>query len=192
MKTHEAIKHLLVISASLNAFSNYITPITVTHLTALVWFDRYEICSCYGCHKCYSLFCGQEMQETCLAVLRSFLRVAVDYTFCDCAFVGLTNAVRLCIEIIHSCLWKEFSIHRKSRQGLLGRMSTSFHNLAAVYMMRQRTQEFEQVREYVAALGEKLNSVDKISQHIHKERQGAYVILAHLTLFSVYFSLLGK
>jgi sorting nexin-7/30 len=65
----------------------------------------------------------------------------------------------------------EFSIHRKSRQGLLGRMSTSFHNLAAVYMMRHRTQEFEQVREYVAALGEKLNSVDKISQHIHKERQ---------------------
>jgi hypothetical protein len=71
--------------------------------------------------------------------------------------------------------WKEFSIHRKSRQGLLCRMSTSFHNLAAVYMMRHRTQEFEQVREYVAALGEKLNSVDKISQHIHKERQGAYM-----------------
>jgi hypothetical protein len=51
-------------------------------------------------------------------------------------------------------------------------MSTSFHNLAAVYMMRQRTQEFEQVREYVISLGEKLNSVDKISQRIHKERQG--------------------
>lgn len=104
-------------------------------------------------------------------MLGSFLGVAVNYTFCDSAFVGLTNAVRLCIEIIHSCLWKEFSIHRKNRQGLLGRMSTSFHNLAAVYMMRQRTQEFEQVREYVAALGEKLNSVDKISHHIHKERQ---------------------
>ncbi|PNF32711.1 Sorting nexin-7 [Cryptotermes secundus] len=65
----------------------------------------------------------------------------------------------------------EFLIHRKSRQGFLGRMSTSFHNLAAVYMMRQRTQEFEQVREYVTSLGEKLNSVDRISQRIHKERQ---------------------
>lgn len=65
----------------------------------------------------------------------------------------------------------EFLIHRKSHQGFLGRMSTSFHNLAAVYMMRQRTQEFEQVHEYVTSLGEKLNSVDKISQRIHKERQ---------------------
>jgi hypothetical protein len=53
-------------------------------------------------------------------------------------------------------------------------MSTSFHNLAAVYMMRQRTQEFEQVREYVAILGEKLNSVDKVSHRIHKERQGEH------------------
>jgi sorting nexin-7/30 len=71
-------------------------------------------------------------------------------------------------------LWKEFSIHRKSHQGLLGRMSTSFHNLAAVYMMRQRTQEFEQVREYVTTLGEKLNSVDKVSQRLQKERQGMW------------------
>jgi hypothetical protein len=71
-------------------------------------------------------------------------------------------------------------------------MSTSFHNLAAVYLMRQRTQEFEQVREYVTALGEKLNSVDKISQHIHKERQGAYMVLVHLTLFSAYFCLSGE
>jgi hypothetical protein len=53
-------------------------------------------------------------------------------------------------------------------------MSTSFHNLAAVYMMRQRTQEFEQVREYVTTLGEKLNSVDKVSQRLHKERQGMW------------------
>jgi len=67
-------------------------------------------------------------------------------------------------------------------------MSTSFHNLAAVYMMRHRTQEFEQVREYVAALGEKLNSVDKISQHIHKERQGTYIVLVHFNaVFSVLF-----
>jgi hypothetical protein len=55
-------------------------------------------------------------------------------------------------------------------------MSTSFHNLAAVYMMQQRTQEFERVREYVVSLGAKLNSVDKISQRIHKERQGWYKI----------------
>ncbi|PSN51060.1 hypothetical protein C0J52_01520 [Blattella germanica] len=66
---------------------------------------------------------------------------------------------------------KEFAIHRKSRQGLLGRVSSSFHNLAAVYMMRQRTTEFEQIREYVSCLGEKLNSVDKISQRIQKEGQ---------------------
>ncbi|CAG2066428.1 unnamed protein product, partial [Timema podura] len=66
---------------------------------------------------------------------------------------------------------QEFSIHRKSRQGLLGRMSSSFNNLAAVYMIRQRAPEFEHVREYVTMLGEKLSSIDKISQRIHKERQ---------------------
>ncbi|PNF32709.1 hypothetical protein B7P43_G11595 [Cryptotermes secundus] len=75
------------------------------------------------------------------------------------------------VEAFPTHLIPEFLIHRKSRQGFLGRMSTSFHNLAAVYMMRQRTQEFEQVREYVTSLGEKLNSVDRISQRIHKERQ---------------------
>ncbi|XP_066992719.1 sorting nexin-7 [Anabrus simplex] len=65
----------------------------------------------------------------------------------------------------------EFAIHRKSRQGLLGRMSSSFHNLAAVYMMRHQSPEFDQVREYVTTLGEKLGSIDKISQRIQKERQ---------------------
>ncbi|XP_063229993.1 sorting nexin-7-like [Bacillus rossius redtenbacheri] len=65
----------------------------------------------------------------------------------------------------------EFSIHRKSRQGLLGRVSSSFHSLASVYMIRQSSPEFEQVGEYVGMLGEKLACIDKIGQRIHKERQ---------------------
>nr|CAD7445055.1 unnamed protein product [Timema bartmani] len=97
-----------------------------------------------------------------MALLHRFLNRVANHPVLSC-----NNSLKVFLTAKPS----EFSIHRKSRQGLLGRMSSSFNNLAAVYMIRQRTPEFEHVREYVTMLGEKLSSIDKISQRIHKERQ---------------------
>nr|CAD7599503.1 unnamed protein product [Timema genevievae] len=97
-----------------------------------------------------------------MALLHRFLNRVANHPVLSC-----NNSLKVFLTAKPS----EFSIHRKSRQGLLGRMSSSFNNLAAVYMIRQRAPEFEHVREYVTMLGEKLSSIDKISQRIHKERQ---------------------
>nr|CAD7572908.1 unnamed protein product [Timema californicum] len=97
-----------------------------------------------------------------MALLHRFLNRVANHPVLSC-----NNSLKVFLTAKPS----EFSIHRKSRQGLLGRMSSSLNNLAAVYMIRQRSPEFEHVREYVTMLGEKLSSIDKISQRIHKERQ---------------------
>nr|CAD7398034.1 unnamed protein product [Timema cristinae] len=97
-----------------------------------------------------------------MALLHRFLNRVANHPVLSC-----NNSLKVFLTAKPS----EFSIHRKSGRGLLGRMSSSLNNLAAVYMIRQRTPEFEHVREYVTMLGEKLSSIDKISQRIHKERQ---------------------
>lgn len=128
------------------AFPTHLIPPLPGKHTLLAQLDRYS----------------KEFIVARMALLHRFLNRVANHPVLSC---------NQSVKVFLTAKPSEFSIHRKSRQGLLGRMSSSFHNLAAVYMMRQRTPEFEQVREYVNTLGEKLNSIDKISQRIHKERQ---------------------
>jgi len=56
---------------------------------------------------------------------------------------------------------------------VLGKVTDSLQNIATTYTIKQRHLEFEQIRDYCIALGEKLSTIDKINHRIHKERQGA-------------------
>ncbi|XP_021925634.1 sorting nexin-7-like [Zootermopsis nevadensis] len=129
-----------------DAFPTHLIPPLPGKHTLLAQLDRYS----------------KEFIMARMALLHRFLNRVANHPVLSC---------NQSVKIFLTAKPSEFSIHRKSRQGILGRMSTSFHNLAAVYMMRQRAQEFEQVREYVTTLGEKLSSVERVSQRIHKERQ---------------------
>lgn len=53
-------------------------------------------------------------------------------------------------------------------------MTDSLQSIASTYTMKQHHLEFEQIRDYCAALSEKLLAMDKINHRIHKERQGIY------------------
>lgn len=64
----------------------------------------------------------------------------------------------------------EFQAHKKQSTGLLGRVTDSIHNMGASYMMKNRTPEFTMMHEYVQAFGEKLGSIDRITQRIVKEQ----------------------
>lgn len=68
--------------------------------------------------------------------------------------------------------FKEFLIHRKNRSNVLVKVTDSLQNIASTYTIKQRHYEFEQIRDYCTALGEKLATIDKINHRIHKERQG--------------------
>ncbi|XP_063982456.1 sorting nexin-7-like [Diachasmimorpha longicaudata] len=72
----------------------------------------------------------------------------------------------------------EFSIIRKNRGNVMGKMTDSFQNIASTYSMKQKNPEFEKTRDYCNALCEKLSHIDKINHRIHKERQ-EYVIELH-------------
>ncbi|KAL4235756.1 Sorting nexin-30 [Mactra antiquata] len=63
----------------------------------------------------------------------------------------------------------EFQAHKKQATGILGRVSDSIHNLGASYMMKNRIPEFTIMHEYIQAFGEKLGSIDRITQRIVKE-----------------------
>ncbi|XP_053395624.1 sorting nexin-30-like [Mercenaria mercenaria] len=64
----------------------------------------------------------------------------------------------------------EFQAHKKQSTGLLGRVSDSIHNMGASYMMKNRIPEFTIMHEYMQAFGEKLASIDRITQRIVKEQ----------------------
>ncbi|XP_034256058.1 sorting nexin-30-like isoform X2 [Thrips palmi] len=65
----------------------------------------------------------------------------------------------------------EFNIHRKSGQGILGRVTDSLQNLTTNYLVRQRSPEFDSVRDYANTLGEKLTQLEKVGRRLQKERQ---------------------
>lgn len=48
----------------------------------------------------------------------------------------------------------------------------SHQNITTVGAMKPHHMEFEQIRDYCCSLSEKLNTIDKISRRIYKERQG--------------------
>ncbi|XP_060564509.1 sorting nexin-30-like [Ruditapes philippinarum] len=64
----------------------------------------------------------------------------------------------------------EFQSHKKQSTGLLGRVTDSIHNMGASYMMKNRIPEFTIMHEYIQAFGEKLSSIDRITQRIVKEQ----------------------
>ncbi|KAF4518509.1 hypothetical protein B566_EDAN009709 [Ephemera danica] len=74
----------------------------------------------------------------------------------------------------------EFSIHRKSKQGLLGRWTDSLQNLAAVYLSKGRPPDFDQTLNYVQALSDKLANIEKISHRVNKEQQEHLSEVQHL------------
>ncbi|KAJ9593180.1 hypothetical protein L9F63_015277, partial [Diploptera punctata] len=128
------------------AFPTHLIPPLPGKHTLLAQLDRYS----------------KEFIVARMALLHRFLNRVANHPVLSC---------NQSVKVFLTAKPSEFAIHRKSRQGLLGRVSSSFHNLAAVYMIRQRNLEFDQVREYVTCLGEKLINVDKISQRIYKEGQ---------------------
>lgn len=87
----------------------------------------------------------------------------------------------LCISFLFQLiLIQEFLTHRKNRGNVLGKMTDSLQNMASTYTIKQRPLEFEQIRDYCTALGEKLSTIDKINHRIHKERQGIYRNLSYI------------
>ncbi|XP_029640927.1 sorting nexin-30-like isoform X1 [Octopus sinensis] len=68
----------------------------------------------------------------------------------------------------------EFNAHKKKGQGLISRVTNSLHNISASYMMKNRPPEFAVMHDYVQSFGDKLASVDRITQRILKE-QSEYV-----------------
>ncbi|KYN50152.1 Sorting nexin-30, partial [Cyphomyrmex costatus] len=74
----------------------------------------------------------------------------------------------------------EFLIHRKNRGNMLEKVTDSLQNIASTYTMKQRHLEFEQIRDYCTALGEKLSTIDKINHRIHKERQ----VISHVVHYN--------
>ena len=67
---------------------------------------------------------------------------------------------------------QEFQAHKKQSTGLLGRVSDSIQNFGASYMMKNRTPEFTIMYEYIQTFGEKLGSIDRITQRVVKEQSG--------------------
>lgn len=65
---------------------------------------------------------------------------------------------------------------------MLGKVTDSLQNIASTYTMKQRHLEFEQIRDYCTALGEKLSAIDKINHRIHKERQGMHKNFSQLQI----------
>ncbi|KAG1668788.1 Sorting nexin-30 [Nymphon striatum] len=65
----------------------------------------------------------------------------------------------------------EFAAHRKQGTSLISRFSESFHNMAATYMMKDRSPEYEDMSVYINRLGEKIGVLERISQRIQKEQQ---------------------
>ncbi|XP_047102420.1 sorting nexin-30-like isoform X3 [Schistocerca piceifrons] len=97
-----------------------------------------------------------------MALLHRFLNRIASHPVLSC---------NLSLKIFLTAKPSEFSIHRKCRLSLLGRVSNSLQNLASVYMMHQKNSEFDRIRDYLTSLGEKLTNIDKIAQRIQKERQ---------------------
>lgn len=75
-------------------------------------------------------------------------------------------------QLLNIVIPQEFQAHKKQSTGLLGRVTDSIHNMGASYMMKNRTPEFTMMHEYVQAFGEKLGSIDRITQRIVKEQSG--------------------
>lgn len=60
-------------------------------------------------------------------------------------------------------------------------MTDSLQNLTTNYLVRQRSPEFDSVKEYANTLGEKLTQLEKVGRRLQKERQGMHSLIIILT-----------
>lgn len=67
---------------------------------------------------------------------------------------------------------EEFQSAKKEGAGIITRLADSFHNMSASLMIKNRTPEFSDITNYVYAFGEKLTTMERISQRIAKEECG--------------------
>ena len=67
---------------------------------------------------------------------------------------------------------QEFQAAKKESVGFFSRVSSTFHNMSASYMMKNRGAEFENAHDYIHALSEKLAAIERISQRILKDQTG--------------------
>ena len=54
----------------------------------------------------------------------------------------------------------------------MSRITDSFHNISAAYMVKNRPEEFTSMHDYIGSFGDKLGVLDRISQRILREQQG--------------------
>ncbi|XP_071953886.1 sorting nexin-7-like isoform X3 [Antedon mediterranea] len=64
----------------------------------------------------------------------------------------------------------ELETHRRYAKGLVSRVGTSVKTTAESYRLRNRSPEFTTMADYVDQFGQKMASVDRISQRIFKEQ----------------------
>jgi len=70
------------------------------------------------------------------------------------------------------CDFQEFQSHKKQSTGLFSRVGDSIHNMSSSYMLKYRKPEFAVMQDYMLAFGEKLGSIERITQRIVKEQGG--------------------
>lgn len=70
---------------------------------------------------------------------------------------------------------QEFQAHKKQSSGILGRVSDSIHNMSTSYLVKYRKPEFAVMHDYMLAFGEKLGSIERITQRVVKEQTGKRV-----------------
>lgn len=69
---------------------------------------------------------------------------------------------------------QEFQALKKEGSGIMSRLADSFHNMSASYMVKSRPTEFANLADYVQSFGEKLGTIDRVSQRVLKEQYGEH------------------
>ena len=71
-------------------------------------------------------------------------------------------------------------------------MSDSLQNFGASYMMKNRTPEFTIMYEYTQTFGEKLASIDRITQRVVKEQSGKYMCTWKCSIIYISIGIMKK
>ncbi|XP_077981955.1 sorting nexin-30-like [Glandiceps talaboti] len=80
----------------------------------------------------------------------------------------------------------ELTAHKKQGPGVLSRMGDSMRNVAATYMLKSRSPEYTMMGEYIQTFGEKLGTINRVSERLIKENQD---YITELGEYSPVFSL---
>ncbi|XP_033121989.1 sorting nexin-7-like isoform X2 [Anneissia japonica] len=73
---------------------------------------------------------------------------------------------------------KELETHRRYAKGLVSRVGSSVKTTAESYRLKNRSPEFTTMADYVDQFGQKIGSVDRISQRIVKEQSEYHTEIA--------------